>query len=144
MTFGSGLISEPVYSWSEMSEIVAVEISAGRILNVILLLPVLGPLIFNVKADGLMRQRGLDGKFVVLQCNDWKFGMTNRQLSTALQGDANGIRKIKLAQVMGEGADMHLGPTRTIKFPEGVLGVLRSYESLPESIFREALRRSGR
>ena len=101
-------------------------------------------LIFNVKADGLMRQRGLDGKFVVLQCNDWKFGMTNRQLSTALQGDANGIRKIKLAQVMGEGADMHLGPTRTIKFPEGVLGVLRSYESLPESIFREALRRSGR
>lgn len=101
-------------------------------------------LTFNVEADGLMRQRGLDGKFVVLQCNDWKYGMTNRQLSTALQGDANGIRKIKLAQVMGEGADMHLGPTRTIKIPEGVLGVLRSYESLPESIFREALRRSGR
>lgn len=101
-------------------------------------------LTFNVEADGLMRQRGLDGKFVVLQCNDWKYGMTNRQLSTALQGDANGIRKIKLAQVMGEGADMHLGPTRTIKFPEGILGELRSYESLPESIFMEALRRSGR
>ena len=101
-------------------------------------------LTFNVEADGLMRQRGLDGKFVVLQCNDWKYGMTNSELSKALNGDDKGFRKIKLAQVQGESPNMILGPTRTIKFPEGVLGVLRSYESLPESIFMEALRRSGR
>ena len=101
-------------------------------------------LTFNVEADGLMRQRGLDGKFVVLQCNDWKYGMTNSKLSKALNGDDKGFRKIKLAQVQGESPNMILGPTRTIKFPEGVLGELRSYESLPESIFMEALRRSGR
>lgn len=101
-------------------------------------------LVLDVVSEGLLRDRGVDGRFVVLRCNDWRFGMGYVQLSEALRGDERGVCRISLAQVVGEGEEMRLGRTRSYRFGPGLKGVKFGFYALPQWLLMEALRRSGR
>lgn len=93
----------------------------------------------TVDNSGHFADHGLQGDYVILQCNDWQFCRSGEH-DRALRGNGTDPRRITLAPILGEGDDRTLGPIQTIEFPpQGMFGITCGWQEVPSSLFVRAL-----
>ena len=97
---------------------------------------------FDVVDDGQFKEKGLSGKFIVLEFDTWHFGMNYKQLRDVIINSPSVVRKAKIASVTGEGDEITIGKTINCKFLNKKMGVQYKWELLPEGIYNEVLRRT--
>jgi len=86
----------------------------------------------EVNSDGHFSQRGLQGKYILLQCNNWRFGQDNYD-----EFDYPGDRRITMAKIEQVGDSIVLGKLETRTFPAGRLGINTREELMPFYVFRQ-------
>lgn len=90
--------------------------------------------------EGHFQSLGLNGKYVLLNCNEWHFGMDGAVFRKSLRQAKNGIRKMRFAELIDEGGELKLGRIYKKTFPEGVLGISYEWLSVPDNLFYDAMK----
>lgn len=93
-------------------------------------------IIVEVVDSGYFRDQKLDGKFVILKCNDWTIGRKNSELSETIK--AGGTRTFVLSKLEGEDGKYSLGKRVKIEAPDGILGISRRREYVSDETFYKA------
>ena len=90
----------------------------------------------EVKDSGFFRQKGLNGKYVILKCNNWSFGKKKIELSNIIK--AGGHRTFIMVKLEGEEGNYTLGHKVKLKAPGGELDIELGWESVSDKIFYNA------
>lgn len=97
----------------------------------------------KVTNDGFMRQRGLEGTFVILGCNEWRAGQSYRSLREQMQGDAEGIRHLSIAPITTDADGQQLiGKVQTLSFPAGLIGITYGLREVDGQVFLDVQKRA--
>ena len=96
--------------------------------------------VIETTGDGQFHSRGLSGKFVVLNSNEWHFGMQGSIFSKTIREAKDGIRRMRFAELIDDGGQLRLGRIYRMTFPEGLLGIRFSWQAVPDSLFRDAMK----
>lgn len=100
------------------------------------------PTIKNVD-DGILKEYGIDGEYVLLQYNSWRFGMNYEVLNKERTARRNGKAELRMAiaRINYDGENVSLGKIETYEFGKGVLGAFMEWKECPQSIIDEVLAR---
>lgn len=100
------------------------------------------PTIKNVD-DGILKEHGIDGEYVLLQYNSWRFGMNYDVLNKERTARRNGKAELRMAiaRINYDGENVSLGKIESYEFGKGVLGAFSEWKECPQSIIDEVLSR---
>ena len=84
----------------------------------------------EVSDSGHFSRQGLQGKYILLQCNDWRFGQ-NKPIGLNYDGN----RRITMVKMEQTGDSIVLGKPKTYTFPTGRLGITTTAEQVPFDVF---------
>jgi len=99
-------------------------------------------IVAEVVDSGLFSQHGLEGKYVILKCNDWTIGMDTNKLTDIINTGKS--RTFVMAKMEGEEGNYILGNKVKIKIPEGEMGIYLSWMYVPDKTFYDAYLHSKR
>ena len=93
--------------------------------------------------DGILKEHGIDGEYVLLQYNSWRFGMNYEVLNKERTARRNGKAELRMAiaRINYDGENVSLGKIESYEFGKGVLGAHIEWKECPQSIIDEVLSR---
>lgn len=93
--------------------------------------------------DGILKEHGIDGEYVLLQYNSWRFGMNYEVLNKERTARHNGKAELRMAiaRINYDGENVSLGKIESYEFGKGVLGAFMEWKECPQSIIDEVLSR---
>lgn len=100
-------------------------------------------MVAEVVEEGLFNEYGLDGKYVILRCNNWYFGK-GELLELKKEISSDGLREFVLAKIVESKGQIILGRIQRFTFPIGKLGIQLAWEDISDEVFRDALNKIKR
>lgn len=95
-------------------------------------------IVIEVVDSGFFRQQGLDGKYVILKCNDWILGKKMGELSDVIS--AGGQRMFIMLKLEGEEEYYTTGRKVKVIVPQGNLGIEWRWMPVSDKTFCDAYR----
>lgn len=93
--------------------------------------------------SSLFREQEFNGKYLLLQCNTWRFGMKGGN-SLREELASQDSHNIVMAEILDDESGYTLGRTIMQQFPTGNLGLKWRWEKISDKAFFDALKRSKR